>query len=62
MAVSTARVASELLEPEPALARDPAADTAMTALLDHLAEELAKEYVHRMEKAAGDERDGDASR
>jgi len=42
---------------------DPAADAAMTALLDHLAEELAREYVHLMEKAARDERiDGDASR
>jgi predicted transcriptional regulator len=31
--------------------------------LDHLAEELAQEYVRLMEKAARDERiDGDASR
>ncbi len=63
MAVAKARVASELLEPEPTSARDPAADAAVTALLDHLAEELAQEYVRLMEKAARDERvDGDASR
>lgn len=34
--------------------KDP--DVAITALLDHLAEELAREYVHLMEKAAGEER------
>jgi hypothetical protein len=63
MAVTKARVASELLEGEPTSARDPAADAAVTALLDHLAEELAREYVRLMEKAARDERiDGNASR
>jgi ABC-type polar amino acid transport system ATPase subunit len=63
MGVTKARVASELLEPEPTSARDPAADAAVTALLDHLAEELAREYVRLMEKAVGDEGiDGDASR
>jgi hypothetical protein len=63
MAVTKAHVASELREPEPTSARDPAADAAVTALLDHLAEELAREYVRLMEKAAGDKRiDGDASR
>jgi hypothetical protein len=63
MAVTKARVASELLEPEPTFARDPAADAAVAALLDHLAEELAREYVRLMEKAARDERiGGDASR
>jgi hypothetical protein len=52
-----------LLKPEATSARDPAADAAVTALLDHLAEELAQEYVRLMEKAARDERiDGDASR
>jgi hypothetical protein len=62
MAVSRARVAFELLEPE-RTSRDPAADTAMAALLDHLAEELAREYVRLMEKAARDEHiDGDVSR
>lgn len=60
MAVARARVASELLEPEPTPARNGAA---VTALLDHLAEELAREYVRLMEKAAHDECiDGDASR
>jgi hypothetical protein len=60
--VSRARVAFELLELEQTSARDPA-DAAMTALLDHLAEELAREYVRLMEKAAHDERiDDDASR
>jgi len=60
MAVAKARVASELLEPEPFSARDPA-DAAVMALLDHLAEELAREYVRLMENAAHDERiDGDA--
>jgi len=58
MAVTKARVASELLEPEPTAARDPAADPAVTALLDHLAEELAQEYVRLMENAAHDERIG----
>lgn len=63
MAVTKARVASELLKPEATSVRDPAADAAVTALLDHLAEELAQEYVRLMEKAARDERiDGDASR
>ena len=62
MAVTKARVASELLEPEATSAGDPAA-AAVTALLDHLAEELAQEYVRLMEKAARDERiDGNASR
>jgi hypothetical protein len=50
-----AHPAFELLEPE-RTSRDPSADAAITALLDHLAEELAREYVHLMEKAAGDER------
>ena len=63
MAVTKVRVTSELLEPEPTSARDPAANAALTALLDHLAEELAREYVRLMEKAAGEERiDGDPSR
>ena len=63
MAVTKARVASELLEPEATSVREPAAEAAVTALLDHLAEELAQEYVRLMEKAARDERiDGDASR
>ncbi|HEX8837626.1 MAG TPA: hypothetical protein VF748_11870 [Candidatus Acidoferrum sp.] len=63
MAVTKARVASELLEPEATSAGDPAADAAVTALLDHLAEELAQEYVRLTEKAARDERiDGNASR
>ena len=56
MAATKARVASELLEPEASSVRDRAADTALTALLDHLAEELAQEYVRLMEKAARDER------
>jgi len=43
MAVAKARVASELLVPEPTSAIDPAADSAVTALLDHLAEELPHE-------------------
>jgi hypothetical protein len=63
MAVTKARVASELLEREPTSARDPAANAAVTALLDHLAEELAREYVRLMEKAAGDAHiGGNASR
>ncbi len=63
MAVAKARVASERWEPQPPSARDPAADAAWTALLDHLAEELAREYVCLMEKAAREESiDGDASR
>lgn len=63
MAVTKAHVASELLEPEATSVRDPVADAAVTALLDHLAEELAREYVRLMEKAARDESiDGDASR
>jgi hypothetical protein len=41
MAVTKVRVTSEWLEPEPTSSGDPAADAALTALLDHLAEELA---------------------
>ncbi len=63
MAVTKARVASKLLELEATSVRDPAADAAVKALLDHLAEELAQEYVRLMEKAARGERiDDDASR
>jgi hypothetical protein len=63
MAVTKARVASELLKPKATSVRDPTADAAVTALLDHLAEELAQEYVRLMEKAARDERiDDEASR
>jgi hypothetical protein len=62
MAVANAHVASELLEPEPP-ARNSAADMALTALLDHLAEELAREYVCLREKAAREEPiDEDVSR
>jgi len=63
MAVTKARVASELLKPKATSVRDPTADAAVTALLDHLAEELAQEYVRLREKAARDERiDDEASR
>jgi hypothetical protein len=63
MAVARARVVSELLETEPTSAGDGAADAAVTALLDFLAEELAREYVRLMEKTARDEAiGGDASR
>jgi hypothetical protein len=48
MAVTKARVASELLKPKATSVRDPTADAAVTALLDHLAEELAQEYVRLM--------------
>lgn len=48
----------ERLKPE-RTSKDPFADVAITALLDHLAEELAREYVHLMEKAADDERVAD---
>jgi hypothetical protein len=59
MAVSRAHVAFELLKQERIFARDPA----MTALLDHLAEELARDYVRMTEKAASDERiDGEMLR
>jgi len=59
MTVAKARVASAPLESEPT--SDSAADAAMMALLDHLAEELAREYVRLMEKAA-EGIDGDTSR
>lgn len=61
MAVTKARVASELLKPGATSVRGAAADAAVTALLDHLAEELAQEYVRLMEKAARDERIDDAA-
>lgn len=62
MAVTKARTVSELLDPEAASAGDSAVDRAVMALLDHLAEELAEEYVRLMEKAARDQRiDGDSS-
>ena len=48
----------EQRKPERA-SKDPFADAAITALLDHLAEELAREYVHLMEKAADEERVAD---
>jgi len=60
MTVSKARVASELLGPEPTSAQD-SADAAVMALLDHWAEELAREYVRLMEKAA-EGIEGDTSR
>lgn len=61
MALAKSGVAFGLLEPELNSARDSAAHAAVTALLDHLAEELAREYVRLMENAARDERiDGDA--
>jgi hypothetical protein len=61
MTVSKAHVTSEPLEPEPTSAQDSAAGAAVMALLDHLAEELAREYLRLMEKAA-EGVDGDTSR
>ena len=39
----------------PASTRSPVASPAIAALLDHLAEELAREYIRLMEMAAEDE-------
>ncbi len=58
MAVARSRVASRPPEPDQNSSWSPAANPAVTALLDHLAEELAREYVRLMEKAANDERIG----
>ncbi len=56
MAVARSRVvASRPPEPEQNSSWSPAANPAVTALLDHLAEELAQEYVRLMEHAAHEE-------
>ena len=39
-----------------AASKSPVMDQAVADLLDHIAEELALEYVRLMEKAAGEER------
>ena len=43
---------------EPQLATTPDSNHALTALLDHIAEELAREYVRLMKAAADDDGEG----
>ena len=51
----SSRVASPPMKLEQDLAWNPAANPAVAALLDHLAEELAREYIRLMEQAAHDD-------
>ncbi len=55
MTLTTIRKQLALTTPEPDPAWDPGTNSAITSLLDHLAEELALEYVRLMEEAAGQE-------
>ncbi len=54
MTVSS-RAASSPTEPDQDPARSPATNPAMALLLDHLAAELAREYIRLMEQAADDD-------
>ena len=50
------RVAPPRMEPDQDPAWSPTTNPAVAALLDHLAEELAREYVRLMEQAARHDR------
>ena len=52
MKLTTTKVILVRTAPAPDSARDPGTDPAVASLLDHLAEELALEYVRLMEEAA----------
>lgn len=52
MRLMTAKALPVRTAPEPDSAWDPGSDPAVARLLDHLAEELALEYVRLMEEAA----------
>lgn len=52
MRLTTTKALPVRTVPEPASAWDPGTDPAVASLLDHLAEELALEYVRLMEEAA----------
>lgn len=52
MGLTTIKTLPVRTAPEPDSAWDPGTDPAVASLLDHLAEELALEYVRLMEKAA----------
>lgn len=52
MKLTMAKAIQVRTAPEPASAWDPGTDPAVASLLDHLAEELAIEYVRLMEAAA----------
>lgn len=52
MAAMSSRAASSPMDSDRDRAWSPAANPAVAALLDHLAEELAHEYVRLMEQAA----------
>ncbi len=54
MAVSS-RATSLPLEPDQDPAWSPVANPTVAALLDHLAEELAREYIRLMEQTAQDD-------
>ncbi len=52
MAAMSSRAASPPMELDQDPAWSPAANPAVAALLDHLAEELAREYIRLMEQTA----------
>jgi hypothetical protein len=52
VAAMSSRAAAPPMELHPDPAWSPAANPAVAALLDHLAEELAREYIRLMEQAA----------
>lgn len=54
MAAMNSRAAFPPLESDQDPPWSPAANPAVAALLDHLAEELAREYIRLMEQAAHD--------
>ena len=52
MKLTTTKARPVRTAPAPDSARNPGTDPAVASLLDHLAEELALEYVRLMEEAA----------
>ena len=61
MVAARAHAAFELLEPE-RTPREPFPDTSIIALLDYIAEEMAREYVHLEKTAAYEQLAENASR
>ncbi len=59
MTLARAKIRPASTGGEPDSAWSPARDPAMAGLLDHLAEELAREYVRLMEEAAKNEGERD---
>jgi hypothetical protein len=55
VAAISSRAESSPMEPDQDPPWSPAANPAVAALLNHLAEELAREYIRLMEQAAQDD-------